>query len=305
MANSITRQRSFPALFIVLVVLLGCIYLDQVGQSRINNWLPGIPGLATLNPSLIILDISVRLPFTVDLILVPAFFILIYSVVILLYPSRGGKPRWWELWHRLGAVFSGLIIVLCCIGFAGLISWLLQGHLPRNVQNGLESLGLNGDIGLPFTTYKTMHLHGNFIALMGLIIGLMIAFGKINRAPVIVRTTRLTREQRMTPYQRMLRERATSTGRSIPTGRSTGSGRASTTPPKPAPAKTASSKPAPAQPVPPEPAPAKEVPQPKPKAPSQNPRGSSRPPSANSRPLCQPEPLFALEPEAVNYRPLS
>jgi hypothetical protein len=270
MANSITRQRSFPALFIVLVVLLGCIYLDQVGQSRISNWLPGIPGLATLNPSLIILDISVRLPFTVDLILVPAFFILIYSVVILLYPSRGGTPRWRELWHRLGAVFSGLIIVLCCIGFAGLISWLLQDHLPRNVQNGLESLGMNGDIGLPFSALKTMHLHGNFIALMGLVIGLMIAFGKINRAPAIVKTTRLTREQRMTPYQRMLRERS-----------------------------------APAKPVPPKPIPAKEAPQPKPKAPSHSPGRSNQPPAVNSRrPLCQPEPLFALEPEAVNYRPL-
>jgi hypothetical protein len=290
MANSISRQRPFPALFIILVLFLGCVYLDQVGQNHLGNWLPGIAGLARLDPSLIILDIAVRLPVTVDLILVPAFFILVYTLVILLYPSRQGMPRWRELRHRLGAVFSGLIIVLCCTAFGGLISWLLQDHLPRNVQNGLESLGMNADIGLPFSAYKLIHLHGNFIALICMTIGLFIAIGKINRAPAITKPTRLTREQRMTPYQRMLRDRESS--------RLAG-------PEKTAPAKTVSAKPAPPKPDPSKSAASKSAPskpaQPKPTLP----RAATRPIAATPTcALCYPEPLPTLQPEAVNYRPL-
>jgi hypothetical protein len=269
MANSISRHRPFPALFIICILAAGCSYLFQANQNQFNTWLPGVAGIANLDPSLIIMDISVRLPMTIDLILLPAFFILIYAMVILLYPFRTGIPRWRELRHRLSALFSSLIIILCCIASGGLLSWLLQGHLPGTVQKGMESLGMNADIGLPFAAYKSVHLHGNIIPLICMTIGVLIAIGKINRAPAITRPTRLTREQKMTPYKRMLRERSAIATPSRPAQ------------PKPALNHTAA-------------------------ATHSRPIAAARPATTNThlRPACYPEPRPSLQPEAVNYRPL-
>src|SRR6266568_1800131 len=85
------QQRPFPAVAIVSVLFLLCLFL---GQRWIANLFPGISGLARIDPSLTILDIPVRMPVTVDLILVPGLFILSYLVVILLYPSRSGMSSW-------------------------------------------------------------------------------------------------------------------------------------------------------------------------------------------------------------------
>jgi hypothetical protein len=301
MAHTTTRQRPFPAFIIVCILFAGCLYLSQIGQDRLSGWLPGIAGLAKLDPGLIIMDIPVRLPVTVDLILLPASVIFLYSVVVLLYPSYRGADRFGEFRQRIGALFSSFFIVLCFLTVGDLLSWLVEGRLPRTIQNGLESLGMNADISLPFPGCKAIHLHGNFIAWICFGIGIIIAIGKINKAPTLTKPLRLTREQRMTPYQRMLQERSASTTRptsAAPSTRSTSARRTSTVPTPPPSAKAAPASPAPAKPTP----------QPRPKAPT--PAAAKLPApnrSAANRPypLCQSQPLFVLQPEAVNYRPLS
>lgn len=266
MATSAAGQRTFPALIVVCILLLACLFLGQVSQLWMAHQFPGVSGLARLDPGLIIMDIPVRLPISIDLILVPVLFLLAYAIVILLHPRRRELP------HRLGAIFSALIIIGCCVAFGGLIAWLLQDHLPKQVRNGIESLGINADIHLPYTAYKTIHLHGNVIALFSLTIGVAIAIGRINKAPAARKPTRLSRQQRMTPYKRMLQEKY-----------------------KPAPSKPV--QPKPAQPRPAQPKPAQLNPTP--------PHAPNRPLVANpSRTFCQPEPLSTLQPEAVNYRPL-
>jgi hypothetical protein len=201
MATSGTGQRTFPALIVVCILLLACLFLGQVSQAWVARQFPGLSGLARLDPALIIMDIPVRLPITIDLILVPVLFLLAYTIVILLHPRRRELP------HRLGAIFSAMIIIGCCVAFGGLIAYLLQDHLPKEVRNGLESLGINTDIYLPYTAFKTIHLHGNVIALLSLTIGVAIAIGRINKAPASRKPTRLSRQQRMTPYERMLQEK--------------------------------------------------------------------------------------------------
>ena len=204
MAISSDGQKPFPAVVIVLIVLLVCLF---GGQIWIAHLLPGISGIARINSSVIILDIPVNLPVAVDLILVPGLFILVYTIVILIYHSQRSMPVWREAAQRLGAVFSGLFILLFCVACGGLISYLVQGHLPRDIRNGIESLGINADIHLPYPGYNAIHAHGNLIALVGFVIGIALCIGRIKRPLRIRKTIPLTREQRMTPYQRMMQER--------------------------------------------------------------------------------------------------
>ena len=299
MATSTTGQRTFPALIVVCILLLACLFLGQVSQLWMTHQFPGVSGLARLDPGLIIMDIPVRLPITIDLILVPVLFLLAYTVVILLHPRRRELP------HRLGAIFSALIIIGCCVAFGGLIAYLLQDHLPRQVRNGIESLGINADIYLPFTAYKTIHLHGNFIALFSLTIGVAIAIGRINKAPASGKPTRLSRQQRMTPYERMLQEKYMPAGAAPSKAAQPRALQPKPAQPKPVQAKPTQSKPTQAKPTQAKP-PQSQPPQSKsPQVSPTLPQAANRPLVASpSRAFCQPEPLFTLQPEAVNYRPL-
>ena len=296
MATSSTGQKTFPALIVVCILLSACLVLGQLGQSWMAHRLPGVSGLARLDPALIIMDIPVRLPISIDLILVPVPFLLAYSLVILVHPRRRELP------HRLGAIFFALIIIGCCVAFGGLIAYLLQDHLPKQVRNGIESLGINADIYLPYTAFKSIHLHGNVIALIFLTIGVAIAIGRINEAPMIMKKTpatrkpaRLSREQRMTPYERMLQEKqkAGQPAASKPAQERPAQGRLGQE--RPGQATAVQTKPAQAKPVLAKPVQATPTPS----------HAPSRPLVVNpSRALCQPEPLVTMQPEAVNYRPL-
>ncbi len=124
MATSSSGQRTFPALIVVCILLLACLFLGQVSQPWFAHQFPGVSGLARLDPGLVIMDIPIHLPITIDLLLVPVLFLLVYTLVILLHPRRRELP------YRLGAIFSALIIIGCCVAFGGLIAYLLQDHLP-------------------------------------------------------------------------------------------------------------------------------------------------------------------------------
>jgi len=195
------RQRPFPAVVIVFALVLLCLF---PGQYWIANLLPRISGLATIDSALTILDIPVHVPVTIDMILAPGLFIISYLVVILLYPSRRGMR---VVMQRIGAVFAGVFALLLCTACGVLISYLVQGHLPKSISSGISSLGMNADIHLPYSGHRIIHLRGDVISLVCFIIGTAICIRQIKRAPRIRKVTRLTREQRMTPYERMLRER--------------------------------------------------------------------------------------------------
>jgi hypothetical protein len=199
------RQRPFPALAIVSVLGLLCLF---PGQRWIANLLPGIAGLARIDPSLTILDIPVQVHVRIDLILVPGLFLLSYLVVILLYPSRSGTSSWREAPQRVGAVVAGVFALLLCMASGALISYLSRDHLPRPIRNGIDSLGINANIHLPYAGYEDIHLRGNIILLVCFIIGIAICIRQIKKAPgTRKKVVRLTAEQRMTPYERMLREK--------------------------------------------------------------------------------------------------
>jgi hypothetical protein len=262
MATRSGGKRPFPALVIVSLLFLVCLF---PGQRLIANLLPGISGLATITPGLTILDIPVHLPVAVDLILVPGLFILIYAIVILLYPSRRPASAWRELLPRIGAILAGSFILVFCMAAGHLLSDLLQDHLPTKIRNGINSLGINADIALPFSTYKPIHLPGNVISLLCLIIGIALFVGKISRTPATKKATPLTREQRMTPYERMLREKKAEGKTRQPAQQST---RQITPQPTSQPMRQPAAK------------------------------------KPRTKTLCHNQPLLTLEPEAVAYMPM-
>ena len=262
------QQRPFPALVIVSALVLLCLFL---GQYWIANLVPGISGLARIDPSLTILDIPVRIPVTVDLILVPGLFILSYLVVILLYPSRSGMSSWREAIQRVGGVFAGVFALLICVASGALISYLVRDHLPKSIRNGIDSLAINADIHLPYAGYEAIHLRGNVIILACFIIGTAICIRQIKRAPGTRKVVRLTREQQMTPYERMLREKRELEKQKAVKARTT-------TPARP---KQGTSR----------------------KAPGLKP-GPVRPDGKKLPALCRNHPVLTIEPEAVSYMPM-
>ncbi|OQP59711.1 hypothetical protein A3860_36115 [Niastella vici] len=194
------QQRRFPAVAIMVVLLALCIY---PGQLLVTKFLPTISGLAQINPSVVFAEIPTQLPVTIDLILVPGLFLLLYPIVVLLYPLRPGILSWGQSLQRIKAAYIGLFILFCCVLIGGGIYYLIQNQLTTQVKNGINSIGFIADIHLAYRGQETIYLRGGLVLLICFIIGLVICIRKIRKEPAVG----LTREQRMTPYERMLRER--------------------------------------------------------------------------------------------------
>jgi hypothetical protein len=201
MATKAGGTRPFPAVVIVSILFAVCVF---PAQGWVAQGLPRFAGLATFNPGLTVLDIPVRLPITIDLILVPGLFLLAYFVVLLIEAISRGVPVGRELTHRLGSLFAGAFLFLLCLTAGGLITFGTRTWLPPRVLKSVESLGVNADLN---TGFGPVHLNGNLFSLLALLAGLGLFIVRIKKAPDARRTVQLTREQRMTPYQRLLQER--------------------------------------------------------------------------------------------------
>ncbi len=198
------QQRPFPALSIAVVLVVLCIF---PGQYWISNLIPGISGLVSITPSIVLLDIPLPLPVPIDLILVPGLFLILYPITILLYPSRSAIPTWQLALQRSASAFAGFLALLSCILSGGLIYYFLLDFLPRNIRNGINSFGMIADINLPFPGFETLHLRGSMILFGCFVIGMFVCIQKIRKDPGKYKPGQLTREQRMTPYEKMMRER--------------------------------------------------------------------------------------------------
>lgn len=188
------QQRRFPAVAMVVALLALCIY---PGQYLLTKQFPQVAGLAQFKPGLVFLEIPAELPFVIDLVLTPALFLLVYPLVMLLYPGCSG------IGFRLKAAATGLFALFCCLLIGGLIYYLAQGYLTPEVRTGINSMGITADLRLSYAGYETIPLRGSMLLFLCFVIGSIICIRKLRKEP----PTQLTREQRMTPYQRMLQER--------------------------------------------------------------------------------------------------
>lgn len=194
------RQRRFPAVAIVIVLFILCIVPGQFWAAK---QFPAFSGLMQMNPSVVFLDIPVQLPVSIDLILAPALFFLVYPLVVLSYPSPAGLFSVRYAWQKVRGAFMGFFAVLIFVLLGGLIYSLVQPHLSTQVQTGINSFGFNADIHLAYPKHAVIYLRGSLILFVCFVTGVIICIRKIRKEPV----RGLTREQRMTPYERMLQER--------------------------------------------------------------------------------------------------
>jgi hypothetical protein len=194
------QQRRFPAVAIAVVLFVLCVI---PGQAWIAKQFPAISGLVQIHPSLVFLDIPIEMPVGIDLILVPGLFLLTYTLVILFYPLRPGILSMRQTLQRVGAALAGLFALLCCMLAGGLIYYFIQDHLSMRVRNGINTLGINAEIHLPYPGLETIHVQGSLILFICFVIGMLICIRKLRKDP----DNGLTREQLMTPYDRMMQEK--------------------------------------------------------------------------------------------------
>ncbi len=201
-------RSSFPALVIATLTLAVCIFSCHLW---LTHWLPGISGRATVDPSLTILDIPVQIPFPVDLILVTGLFFILYSIIILIAASRANLIVGSQLRQRLGAVLISIAIIVAALALGNLLSWLLRSYLPPEVRNSLFSMAVNVDFHFPYSGYATIPYRGDAFSFLSFVVALIISIRIMSKVPQSRPKFRLTREQRLTPYQRMLADRRNGT----------------------------------------------------------------------------------------------
>jgi hypothetical protein len=134
-----------------------------------------MPSLGGTSLMIVFLDIPVALPL-IDPLPVAVLFSLFYSMM----PARQAGPEE----GRLSSIWGGVIILACWMAAGALLYHFIEGFLPREVRNGIDSFGINADINTPFTEYSILHLRGGFILFACFILGGRILVKRINRAAI-------------------------------------------------------------------------------------------------------------------------
>ncbi|HXD77842.1 MAG TPA: hypothetical protein VN616_08530, partial [Puia sp.] len=189
-----------------LLLLAICIY---PGQGLLAHLLPGVAGRLTVDPRLTIAGASLHPPIPIDLILVPALFLILFATVIFIHARRSDLPAGACLLQRFSAILTGLVAIVFLVAVGALLSWMLRDSLPARGREALDALTVNATFRFSYTGYSFLVLNGDAPPSLGLLAGIVTGIVKLSRRPRLRRRFALTREQRMTPYQRMLRERLT------------------------------------------------------------------------------------------------
>ncbi|HTI94116.1 MAG TPA: hypothetical protein VL727_26155 [Puia sp.] len=169
------RRGSF---LLVGLLLLIAILLEQYWLVRLLPWLSDLGGV---QPSIIFLDIPLRLP-VIDWIPVGALFLFFYLVVV--SPELSRQRQYWQqhavlhsspspasLGQKGWSVFTGWWLMLICLLSGGGLYYLLEDQLPKQVRNGIDSFGIRADISVPWPGENIIHLHGGMIMLITFLIG--------------------------------------------------------------------------------------------------------------------------------------
>jgi hypothetical protein len=177
-------------LLIVSFLLLLAVLLEQFWIAR---YFPLVEAAGSIRPMIVFLDIPLPLP-TIDWLPVTVIFVILYVIVITPGLSRTGERA--TLGKRVIKALVGWWLLFGCIAAAGGLYALVQEDLPKQVANGIDSVGLRTDLTLPYPSGELIHLHGSAI---GLLFGLL-GFYWMNRLiavphPAAIETTTDTQPQ--------------------------------------------------------------------------------------------------------------
>ncbi|HTQ29310.1 MAG TPA: hypothetical protein VMI35_14325 [Puia sp.] len=149
-------------------IILLALLADQICAAELGTW---ESDLVSIHPMVVFLDIPVPLPLSIALVPVFLFFILLFQLLPGRNDRQGSEPARGntrqKMW-QIGRVISVLPLSLLA---GGLLYMLIHDLLPKRVQNGIESFGINVDLRLPWPGIETIHLKGSMIILASCWIG--------------------------------------------------------------------------------------------------------------------------------------
>jgi len=149
-------------LLTVTFVLLLSVLFEQYG---IAPFLPWTNSAGTFRPMIVFLDIPLALP-EIHWLPVSLLFVIFYCVA-----ARQ------QVWKALTAWW----IFLGCIAAGGGLYMFVEGYLPKQVANGIDSFGVRADLTLPYPSGEVIHLHGSMFMLAFALAG---AYFMVRRAAI-------------------------------------------------------------------------------------------------------------------------
>ena len=138
-------------------------------QFFIAPFFPFVDAAGSLRLMIVFLDIPLSLP-DISWLPVTILFCIFYAVVIGPRLSRT-EPKG-LLGKRVWKALTGWYLLLGCIAVGGGLYYLVEGYLPKQVANGIDSFGISTDLMLPFPSGEVIHLHGSMIELLFGLLGL-------------------------------------------------------------------------------------------------------------------------------------
>jgi hypothetical protein len=117
----------------------------------------------------------VDLELTLGLFPILLVFALLYSLWLASDRKRGSptvshdqvRIRFWK-------VFLGVLAIPCLILGGGIVYNLVHGYLPKDLCNGIESMGFNADVYVIGRGDEALHLNGSLVLLSCLFAGIHI-----------------------------------------------------------------------------------------------------------------------------------
>ncbi len=208
MALPPARQRG--SFLLVALLLLIAVLLEQFWLVRFLPWLSNFGGV---QPSIVFLDIPLRLPM-IDWIPVGLLFLFLYLVVI--SPELSRQRQYWQahpalhsspspssLGQKGWSVFTGWWLMLIFLTAGGGLYYLVEDDLPKQVRNGIDSFGIRADISIPWPGEGLIHLHGGMIMLITFLIGVRFFLKRTQLPqPVFISTPASTSTRTQTGHKR-------------------------------------------------------------------------------------------------------
>ena len=138
-------------------------------QFFIAPFFPMVDAAGSIRLMIVFLDIPLSLP-GISWLPVTILFCIFYAVVIGPRLSRT-EPKG-LLGKRVWKALTGWYLLLGFITAGGGLYYLVEGYLPKQVANGIDSFGFNTDLTLPYPSGELIHLHGSVIELLFGLLGL-------------------------------------------------------------------------------------------------------------------------------------
>ncbi|HXB93977.1 MAG TPA: hypothetical protein VNU70_02425 [Puia sp.] len=184
-------------LLLVGILLTVSILLQQYVIAPL---LPPLGQLGGLRPMIVFLDIPLPLP-NIDWIPVSFLFVFFYGMVISPELVNRGPAPGNLLRKKIANALTGWWLLLICILAGGGLYYLVEGYLPRQVRNGIDSFGIRADITLPYPSGERIHLHGSMLLLLTTIFGFRLLLKKTALPPAVTIATQSARTPATTPLR--------------------------------------------------------------------------------------------------------